>query len=127
MILTSLKPHGLIKSKLKKTDKIGIVSCNSCARLCETGGKKEMKKLASKLKKNRFNVVDMDLIGIPCDFDQLKKDELKGNVTIVLACDAGVHNLKKLFPKRKIIEALNTIGLGAWDEKGNLTLVRKFQ
>ncbi len=127
MIITALKPYGLIKSQLNKKDKIGIVSCNSCARLCETGGKKEMKKLAEKLKKDGFRVVDMDLIGVPCDYGQLKKDELHGEVTIVLACDAGVYNLKKLFPKRKIIEALDTIGLGAWDEKGNLTLVRKFK
>ncbi|UZE94070.1 MAG: hypothetical protein IB618_00645 [Candidatus Pacearchaeota archaeon] len=127
MIITALKPYGLIKAQLDKKDKIGIVSCNSCAKLCETGGEKEMKKLAEKLKKDDFKVVDMDLIGVPCDFDQLKKDELHGDVTIVLACDAGVYNLKKLFPKRKIIEALDTTGLGAWDEKGNLTLVRKFQ
>jgi len=52
---------------------------------------------------------------------------LHGNVTIVLACDAGVYNLKKLFPKRKIIPALDTIGLGAYDEKGDLNLVRRFE
>ena len=69
----------------------------------------------------------MDLIGVACDIDQLKKEELEGDTTIVLACDAGVYNLKKLFPKRKIIPAIETIGLGAWDEKGNLTLVREFK
>ena len=117
----------MIKSKLNKKDKIGIVSCNSCARMCETGGKKAMRKLAERLKKDGFNVVDTDLIGIACDFDRLKKEELNGNVTIVLACDAGVYNLKKLFPKRKIIAALNTVGLGAWDQKGNIVLVSKFR
>ena len=126
MIITEPKPYGMLKSQLRKQDKIGIVACNSCARMCETGGEKAMKELAARLKKDGFDVVDMDLIGIACDFDQLKKQELNGEVTIVLACDAGVHNLKKLFPKRKIIAALETIGLGAWDEKGNITLVRKF-
>jgi hypothetical protein len=62
-----------------------------------------------------------------CDFDQLKKDELKGNITIVLACDAGVYNLKKLFPNRKIVQALDTVGLGAYDEKGDLNLVKEFE
>ena len=126
MIITKLKPYARIKSQLKKTDKIGIVSCNTCARMCETGGEKVMKELALKLKKDGFNVVDMDLIGFACDFDQLKKNELKGDITIVLACDSGVYNLRKLFSKRKIIDALNTIGLGAYDHKGNISLVRKF-
>jgi len=127
MIITEIKPHGLIKSQLNKKDKIGIVSCNSCPRICETGGEEEMKKLAKKLKKDGFDVVDMDLIGRACDFDLLKKDELNGTSTVVLSCDAGIHNLKKLFPKRKIIGALNTIGLGVYDHQGNLTLVRKFK
>lgn len=127
MIITEAKPYGMIKAELKKTDRIGIIACNSCARMCETGGEKAMKELAERLKKDGFNVVDTDLIGIACDFDQLKKQEMLGDVTIVLACDAGVYNLKKLFPERKIIPAIETIGLGAWDEKGNINLVRKFE
>ena len=122
-----MKPYGLLKQQLNKKDKIGIVSCNVCALMCETGGEKAMKNLANRLKKDGFNVVDMDLIGTACNYDMLKKDELHGDVTIVLACDAGVYNLKKLFPKRKIIPALETIGLGAYDNKGNLTLVREFK
>jgi len=126
MIITESKPFGEIKAKLRKEDKIGIVSCNSCARRCDTGGEESMKRLAERLKKEGFDVVDMDLIGVACDFDQLKKDELKGDVTIALTCDAGVYNLKKLFQGRKIIAALDTIGLAAFDEKGNINLVKKF-
>jgi len=127
MIITEMKPFGMIKSKLKKDDKIGIVSCNSCPKICETGGEEEMKKIAKRLKKEGFNVVDNDIIGRACDFDLLKKDDLHGTTTIVLACDAGIYNLHKLFPKRKIIGALDTIGLGAFDHKGNLTLIKKFK
>ena len=127
MIITDVKPYGLIKTQLDKKDQIGIVSCNSCPRICETGGEDAMKDLAKRLKKDGFNVVDTDLIGRACDSDLLKKDELKGTTTIVLACEAGVYNLNKLFPKRKIIEALDTIGLGVFDHKGNLTLVKKFK
>jgi len=94
--------------------------------MCEAGGEKVMDELAKKLKRDGFNVVDKDLIGVACDFDQLKKDELHGDATIVLACDSGVYNLKKLFPKRKIIASSNTLGLGAYDHKGNIKLVRKF-
>jgi len=127
MIITEMKPFGMIKSKLNISDKIGIVSCNSCPRICETGGEEAMKKIKNRLKKEGFNIVDNDLIGRACDFDLLKKDELNGDTTIVLSCDAGVYNLKKLFPKRKIINALDTIGLGVFDHKGNLTLIKEFK
>jgi len=127
MIITEEKPYGMIKSKLKKQDKIGIISCNTCAKMCETGGEKKMKEIATRLKKDGFNVIDTDLIGVACDFDQLKKEELRGDTSIVLACDAGVYNINKLFPKRKIIIALDTVGLGAWDEKGNINMVKKFR
>ncbi len=127
MIVTKKRRYLDIKSELKKTDKIGIVSCNACARMCNTGGEKQLKKLAQMLKKDGFNVVDMDLIGTPCNFDLLNKSQLHGNVQIVLACDAGVYTLKKLFPKHKIIPALETIGLGSYDNKGNINLVKKFK
>jgi muramoyltetrapeptide carboxypeptidase LdcA involved in peptidoglycan recycling len=127
MIVSTLKPYKEIKSKLKKTDKIGIISCNACARMCGVGGKEVMEKLASKLQKEGFNIVDKDLIGAPCDFDQLNKNQLHGNVQIVLACDAGVYNLKRIFPGHKIISALNTIGLGSFDHKGHINVVKKFK
>jgi hypothetical protein len=102
MIVTKSKSYNWIKFQLKKTDKIGIISCNACARMCGTGGEKVMERLAKKLKKDGFNIVDKDLIGTPCNYDQLHKNQLHGNVQLVLACDAGVYNLKKIFPKNKI-------------------------
>ena len=127
MIITKSIPYSEIKKHLKKSDKIGVISCNACARLAKTGGKEVMEKLANKLKKDGFDVVDADLIGTPCDYDQLNKSQLHGNVQIVLACDAGVHNLKKIFPKHKIISALKTIGIGSFDHKGHITLIRKIK
>jgi len=124
MIVTRARPYPSIKKELKKSDEIGIISCNACARLCGTGGEKVMKVLAQKLTKDGFNVVDTDLIGIPCDINQLQKSQLHGNVQIVLACDSGVYNLKKLFPKHKIISGNITLGIGAHDGK-KINLVRR--
>jgi len=125
MIVTKALPYSAIKSQLKKTDEIGIISCNACARLCGTGGEKPMQQLASKLKKDGFNIVDMDLIGIPCDYNQLQKSQLHGNVQIVMACDAGAYNLRKLFPKHKIISANKTIGIGAHESGKKITIVKR--
>ena len=43
MIITQSKPYGVIRSQLDKKDKIGLVTCNTCARMCETGGEEQMK------------------------------------------------------------------------------------
>ena len=127
MILTKLVSYNKIKKQLNKKDKIGVVSCNTCARICGTGGEKELGILAGKLKKDGYDVVDMDLIGAPCWMNQLKKDELHGDTTIVLACVAGVYNLKKIFPKKKIISGLETIGIAAIDKKNKPILVKKLK
>jgi len=126
MIITKSIPYEKLKKKLKKTDKIGIISCNACARMCGTGGKKALEKLSAKLKKDKFNVVDIDLIGTPCDINQLQKNQLHGNVQIVLACDAGIYNLKKIFPNHKIIPGLKTLGLGVNHSGKNIKLIKKF-
>ena len=125
MIITKSRSYREIKKNLKKSDQIGIISCNSCVRRCNTGGEKIMKKLAARLKKDGYNVIDMDLVGAACDFEQLKKDELKGDLNIVFACDAGVYNIKKLFPRKKLIKALNTVGLGVYNHKGCFSLVKR--
>ena len=126
MIVTSSKPYGVIKGMLKKWKKNGIVSCNSCARACETGGRKRMEELAERLKTDGYEVVDMDLVPMACNLDLAKKPEYAGDVLVVLACDAGVFTLQTLFPAKKIVPALNTIGLGARDGQGNIYLMKKF-
>ena len=126
MIVTNIKPYGIIKGMLKKWKKIGIVSCNSCARVCETGGRKKMEELAERLKKDGYDVVSTDLIPLACNIDLVKKPQYDADILVVLACDCGVYTLQTLFPAKKIVAALNTIGVGARDGKGNLFLMMKF-
>ncbi len=126
MIITSSKPYGVIKGMLKKWKKTGIVSCNSCARACETGGRKKMEELAERLKNDGFEVVDTDLVPMACDIDLVKRPEYDGDVLVILGCDAGVFTYQTLFPAKKIVPALNTIGLGARDRQGNIFLMMKF-
>lgn len=125
MIVTKALSYSVIKKELKKSDKIGIISCNACAKLCGTGGEEVMNLLAERLKKDGFNVVDMDLIGTPCNRDLLNKSQLHGNVQIVLACEGGVYNLKKIFPKHKIISGNKTIGLGAHRGGKKIVVVKR--
>ena len=126
MIVTNIKPYGIIKGMLKKWKKIGIVSCNSCARVCETGGRKKMEELAERLKKDGYDVVSTDLIPLACNIDLVKKPQYDADILVVLACDSGVYTLQDLFPSKKIVPALNTIGIGARDGQGSLYLMVKF-
>jgi len=127
MIVTSSKPYGIIKGMLKKWKKTGIISCNSCVRACETGGRKKMEELAERLKKDGYGIVDMNVVPMACNLDLVKKPEYNGDVLVILACDAGVFTYQTLFfPSKQIVPALNTHGLGARDSQGNLYLMLKF-
>jgi len=126
MIVTDIKPYGIIKGMLKKWKKIGIVSCNSCARVCETGGEKKMQELAERLKSDGYDVVNTALVPLACNLDLVKKPKLDADILVVLACDCGVNTLQDIYPSKKIVPALNTIGIGARDARGNLYLMVKF-
>ena len=126
MIITSTKPYGVIEGWLQKGDKIGVVACNSCARICETGGRISMDEMADRLRDDGFSVVDEDLLPMCCNLDTVSKAEYDGEVLIVLACDAGVYTLQKLYPDKKVIAALNTIGLGARGASGVIYMMRQF-
>ena len=127
MIVTSFRPYGIIKGMLRKWKKIGIVACNSCSRICETGGREKMEELAERLKKDGYNVVDTDLIPLACNVDLVKRPKYESDVLVVLACDSGVYTFQSLFPSKKVVPALNTVGIGARDGTGNIFLMVDFR
>ena len=126
MIVTYSKPYGIVKGMLKKYNSVGIIACNSCARLCETGGQTRMETLAERLKKDGYDVVDSDLVPLVCNIDAVKRREYKGKQLLVLACDAGVFTVQSLFPNKSVIPANDTVGLGARDNTGNIFIMKKF-
>jgi len=126
MIVTNSKPYGVLKGMLKKWKKIGIVSCNSCARACETGGKEKMEELARRLETDGYEVVDTELVPMACNIDLVKKPDYKADMLVVLACDAGVCTVQSLFPNKIIVSANDTVGLGARDRTGNIFIMKKF-
>ena len=126
MIITNSKPYGIVKGSLKKWKKIGIVSCNSCARVCETGGREKMEELAIRLKNDGYDVVNTALVPMACNIDLVKRPKLDADILIVLACDSGIFTFQTLFPSKKIIPANDTIGFGARDGQGNICLMKKF-
>ncbi len=126
MIVTNSKPYGVIRGMLKKWKTVGIVSCNSCARVCETGGKESMDELATRLKADGFQVLDTELVPLACNLDAVKRPDYKADYLVVLACDSGVFTLQSLFPNKVVVPALDTVGLGARDGQGDIYIMKKF-
>jgi hypothetical protein len=125
LIVTTSKPYGVVRGMLRKWKKIGIVSCNSCARLCETGGKEKMDELAERLTNDGFDVVDTELVPMACNIDAVKRPNYAADMLVALACDSGVCTLQSLFPSKTVIPGLDTIGLGARDMQGNIFIMKR--
>ncbi len=128
MIVTETKPFGIIKAKLKKDEEVSIVSCNHCAKLCGTGGKQGLKEMKERLEGEEYTVCDEFVLAPACDKNTSKKIVKPGkSVVLALTCDAGVAIMKQLFKDNKVAPALDTVGLGAYDEEGNIFLIKKFE
>jgi hypothetical protein len=125
MIVTSAKPYGVIKAQLKKWKKIGIVACNSCARLCETGGKQKMEEMAERLKQDGYNIVDVQLVPMACAIDVVEKPNYEADMLLSMACDSGLATLRLLFPTKDVVPTNDTIGIGARDGQGNIFIMKK--
>jgi len=125
MIVTNSKPYGVVKGMLKKWKTIGIISCNSCARVCETGGRKKLEEMSERLKTDGFKVVDTELVPMACMIDLLKKHDYEADVLLILACDSGVCTAQSLYPTKLVVPANDTVGLGAQDREGNIFIMKK--
>jgi hypothetical protein len=125
MIVTNARPYAVLKGMLKKWKKIGVVACNSCARACETGGKKAMNELAERLRSDGFDVVDEDVVPMACNLDLVKKGDYKGDIIVIMACDSGLATFQALYRTKRIISANKTVGLGSRDRNGNIFITEK--
>ena len=120
-----MKPFGVVKGLLRKRKSVGIIACNSCARACETGGREKMDEVASRLEKEGYEVVQKELVPMACNIDLAKKPEILADELVILACDGAIMTFQMLFPSKKTIPALNTLGLGARDNQGNILIMKE--
>lgn len=126
MIITEYKNINKVLPDLNKNDEIAIVSCDACAKACGNGGEKGISDIKKILENFGYNVVDEFVYGPLCD-KELDKNlrEIKGNVVLVLGCEAGEYNFKK-FTNKKTILCLNSLGLGAYDEENKPFIIKSF-
>ena len=117
MIYSKLIPYGEIKTKLEASNEIAVVSCNTCARECGVGGLDKADELVERLAKDGYIVKEEIILQYACSEPIYRKAriQLKSDTVIVLACSAGVCCVKRLYPKKKVVNVTEDVGLFVTD------------
>lgn len=128
--LTQAVPYETIKKKLKRDDRIAVITCNTCPRFCGSGGVQKMEQLASRLRGDGFVVTDQLVLTAVCINDYVMNARLSGGLTaaVVLACEAGWSSVKQRFTDKNVIRGTETLGLVIADrEKGVEKLMMPYE
>ena len=121
-----------LKSKLTRTDRIVILSCDGCARQSDgLGGEQGLENLADKLEADGFHVVRREVLPIACSPEQLRdrlNDEAgaetleQTDVVIPLACRMGIRKAEEILPGLRILRVTETLGKGTLSPDGSARL-----
>jgi hypothetical protein len=105
---------------------VTIISCNSCAHYCGTGGRVAMDHLAFHLEEQGIPVIAKQLVTKVCIQEQLKRCSASDNI-VLMACSSGLVSVQEAWPKARIFPTNITLGLGTYDvESGLATLLLPF-
>lgn len=106
-IITTKKPFEEVLGALKNVNKIGLVSCGSCAAMCQTGGTEGAKEMAEKLEQEGFEVVITIVPEEVCDNRVMMKDfrnidEELGEIDAILtlSCGLGVASIIQVLSRK---------------------------
>jgi len=110
---TEAVPYEEIVSMLAPDDTVALLTCNTCVRVCRTGGVDFMEEMARRLRADGFNVVDEAVVTTACHYDYVANALPREGFTvaIVLACEVGWIAVRQHCPKPKLIRACKTLGL----------------
>jgi len=128
-IITTKKPFEELLGALRGVKKIGLVSCGSCAAMCQTGGTEGAKEMAEKLEKEGFDVVVTIVPDEVCDnrvmmkdFRQIDEDLKNIDAILTLSCGLGVASIIKVlerkYPHIPVFIGTNTEFMGMTERIG---------
>ena len=102
MIVTKQKTKQEILKILEGKNRVFIIGCGDCATVCKTGGEEEALQMSFFLKSNGKEVTGIIVPDVTCVAAQAKtafaknREALKvSDAVLVLACGAGVQNIKE--------------------------------
>ncbi len=126
MIIAEKKPIEEIIEEVEDYDRLLVLGCNECVTVCEAGGKKEVGILASVLrmhfiKEGREKKIDERTLERQCDHEYLEeiRDVIdQYDAVLSLACGVGVQFTAEKYLSTPILPGVNTVCLGANEERG---------
>jgi hypothetical protein len=121
MIGTTKKPLEEVLDALKDYQKIAVVGCDGCAKICLTGGEKEVAELAKQLKEAGKDIVFEATPERTCNvakstpvLEPLKDKIAASDALIVLGCGGAVqitrHITEKFGMNKPVKVGLNSVG-----------------
>jgi len=126
MIRAVPKPLEEIIQYVGDYDKLLIAGCDGCVTVCEAGGLKEVKILASALRlhfgqANNPMVIDETSLTRQCDKEYLAqiRDSIDNYDAVVsLACGCGIQFLADMYDTKPVYPGVDTSFMGVTDERG---------
>ncbi len=121
MITGKRKPLEELRKAIGGAKKILILGCGTCTTVSQVGGEKQVDELAEALtlllkKEGKSVQLVKKTILRQCDpefFDEIRDELEKADVTISLACGAGVQTASDKYPEKHITPGLDTTSIGA--------------
>ncbi len=131
VVITTQKPEKEVIDALNNyhVKKLVIISCGTCAALCQTGGTEGLAKWEKILKDNDFEIIEGIVSEDVCDNRVMKKDLRKiadkikdTDAILTLSCGLGVQSIletmKNKYPPKPVLTANNTEFMGMTERIG---------
>ena len=131
VVITTKKPVDEVLNTLKENNvrNLVLISCGTCAALCQTGGTEGLKEWTEILEKEGFEILSGAVIEEVCDNRVMMKDLRKINPSVeeadailTLSCGLGVQSivqvLNKKHPNKKVYVTNNTEFMGMTERIG---------
>jgi ferredoxin len=127
--VTTKKPFVEVLTTLKGINKVALVSCGSCAALCQTGGTEGAKEMKEKLENEGYTITTTIVAEEVCDNRVMMKDLRKSepdigdsDAILTLSCGNGAQSilaaLEKKHPTIPVFSANNTEFIGMTERIG---------
>lgn len=131
VVITTKKPKEEVLEALNnyKAKKVLIISCGTCAALCQTGGTEGAKEMYEMLTEEGFEITETAVIEEICDNRVMKKDLRKldaevseSDVILSMGCGLGVQSivtvLQKSHPNIPVLISNDTKFIGMTERIG---------
>lgn len=126
MIVAEQKPLDEILESVKDCKQLLLLGCRGCVTVCAAGGQKEVEVLSGLIRlardrEGRPLAVEEATVERQCDpefFEEIAELAKKNQVVLSMACGAGVQLAAEKLDTVRVLPAVNTLFIGAVEEKG---------